>query len=394
MRSRITKILFICGSALAPLTSFAIEELNPKDYDTDKNGSLDEGERRVMYYHSYSALWKAVDTNKDGVMSSTEKLAYFESEVATITSTVEEHVLKEDQRVFKGTSIPLEKANEELAEWINIKSASEQYMPLAGLQIRRSLDDVDGNRQKTRNSKGAYADSLKKVKAAEFGYSNNQVSDDESWFARGVIARPFNLRSSSIVPSISFDRVTHSANPTGEIDSLTFAFSGVTTTGTFGKNNDNFAEFRYGATYATDFDFDTSIPGGFIDLEPIIPALGNGEFEELGPLGWLRTRQFFHLEGGSLEKSKDLTGQEYFRAGGSAGVEFIPKAFPTLSLTADYRYYFDLLGSDDFHSFRPSLTWRLDEVGHLSLQVSYEEGLIPLTHQKVDLFSVGIGIKF
>lgn len=386
-----------------PFSWGAPAAVTPAEFDLNGNGSLEESEARAMFRHMNSALYRAADEDRDGTISAAEKAAYFATEEENLKAVVDQNTMPEYAKKFQGKPVALAEADKKLSEFVIIDEADQRYMPLGGIQIRRTLQDIDPNRNEVRNDRQAYAQSLAKAKAAEFGFVSNGISGDDSWLARGVIARPFTEITEggvvhAIVPSIQFDRVTHSQAGAGEIDTLIFGIQGVTTPDNFGPGGQISADIRYGLTYATDFDFDTSIPGGYAEVEPVFGfgPLGNGAYVDImGDVAQYRTRQYLRVEGGSIDDSDTLAQSEYFRGGAGVGIEFRFADIDRLTFSAEYRYYFDFLGNnDDFTNVRPSIQWQLDEVGHLTLQAAYENGLIPITQQEIDLFSITLGIKF
>jgi hypothetical protein len=380
-------------TTLTLLTLAAASSLSAADWTNfDKNDSklLEPEERRAMKLHEISPYYAEADTDFNGKITPAEdkayldaakkkaadKLASYEPEISapgglTYAQAVEARILKGDP-------------------------AKEKDSPFWGIQVRRSMDDI-------KVDTSTYADDLKKAKAAELGFVHNGASGDDSWSARGVIARPFELNGSDgeggyLTPSVQFDRVTHSVDKTGSVDSLIFGLTGTWIANPRGPTE--MAEYRLGAQYATDFDFDGSIFGVSLEYEPTFTWewLANANTENLFGLEhvYYMTRQYLHVEGGSSDKPSLLVEDEYLRAGVGVGINiYFDGALERLSFGVDYRYYFDTLGEgDDFDNFKAVAAWQLDDHGHLMLQVSYENGKLPLSHQEVDLLSVGLGVKF
>jgi hypothetical protein len=390
----------ICISILALskalVSADPIVDMTP--FDLNKNQVYEASEKRAAKLAEISTLFAAADVDFNGKLSDKEKADY----LAKAVVAAEEKVKGYEPQISDPTPMTQEQlVNSRLFQRA---TPNEDYWPLLGVQIRRTLADVDTKRADTRTDRAGYAADLQEVNAAEFGFASNQISGDESWFARGVIARPFQLSNDAggggfITPSVQFDRVKHSADKKAEIDSLIFGVTGSWITNAFGPVLES--ELRGGAEFGTDFDFGREIFGGALEWEPTFKSklLANGNTQNLFgmPHVLYRTRQYLHFEGGiANDLGPGVSQDDYARAGAGVGLAtFFTGALDRLALTADYRYYWDMLGgADDFDSFKTSLQWQLDEVGHLTLQVTYEQGLIRLSHQEVDLISVGLGIKF
>lgn len=396
--------LFIVALASA-LSAQADPVADWTKFDLDKSGKLEGKEQMALMKHERSALYASVDTDDktgyDGVLSDAELKAHAAAE----TSKVEEKIkgfAPTDGSPFPGGPLTHEQM---VASGLALKPAApdQEYWPMWGIQIRRNLSDVDPNRSKTRFNAENYAAELKKIKPADFGFAHNDLNGDDSWFARGVIARPFNLSGSDgegglFTPSIEFDRVSHSVNKAAEIDSLIFAGTGAWTSNAAGPLD--MSQLRFSGQYATDFDFDKAIYGGNVEWEPTFSArwLANNIGQNIpGTPFFYRTRQYLHVEGGGADQPvPDAVETNFFRAGfGSGLVVYFSGALERLSFGADYRYYWDVLGDgDDFHNFRGSAEWRMDDIGHYTLNASYERGLVPLSHQEINLFTISVGIKF
>lgn len=398
---------------LASTTCVLAGPIDPNKFDLDQNG-LDAKERKAICLHAASTFYQTVDRNRNGIIEDSEieeAKGDAEAQAEINQKALAEDAKSKGQPEWKDGPVPVADVVAVTPEaWL--KADSGEYYPFYGLQLRRSMDDVDLDRWGKKNNKGKYQESLKAAKAAEFGFTHNDVTGDDAWFARGVIARPFRLHEDDatllLVPSIQFDRVSHSVTKAAEIDSLIgdLSIAGVFTGGGLIETH----LIRGGAQYATNFDFDGGIYGGKLEWEPLFSPeklpfslLSNGQYSGLfgakSPLLY-RMRQYLHVEGGGIDGRADASASgDYLRGGAGAALDVTFRSdlglISRLSFSAAYQYYFDLLdGGDDFDSFKAQAQWRLDEVGHILLQASYEKGLIPLSHQEVDLISVSLGVKF
>ena len=364
-------------------------------FDRDGNG-FDANERKAAMRHQASAFYRDADSNFDGQISEVEKNAYIESQIRA----AEDLVAASEPEVSKPGLMTIGDFSD--SGMVN-PAVSGEYWPMYGVQIRRGLADIDRARVKSRGNEEAYLNSLKAVKSAELGFSNNSISGDESWSARGVIGRPFKYdfddgSGGAILPSLQFDRVTHSKATTPEISSLIFGVEVSYLANPHGILSTS--RTSLGAEYGTTFDLDDGISGGKLEWEPTFSPVWMGNISNQSILDlpiFYATRQYIHAEGGHAESTATRKKSEYLRIGFGAGVSFYfaPGPLERLSLNADYRYYEDLTsGEDEFESFKATAEFRLDERGHFNLQAAYENGMIALSHQKVDLFTLGFGVKF
>lgn len=364
-------------------------------FDRDGNG-LDANERKAALCHQASAYFRDADGDYDGRVSETEKNTYHESQIRTAENLV---AANEPEVSKPGYMTPGEFAESGMVR----PSVSGEYWPMYGLQIRRSLADIDRARVKSRGNEEAYLTALKTAKSAEFGFSNNSISGNESWSARGVIGIPIKYdledgAGGAILPSLQFDRVTQSKATIPEISSLIFGVEASYLANPIGILATS--RTSLGAEYGTTFDLDDGNSGGKIEWEPTFSPvwLGNISNQTIFDLPiFYATRQYLHAEGGHAEATATRKKSEYLRFGIGAGFSFYfaPGPLERLSLNADYRYYEDLTsGEDEFENFRATAEYRLDERGHFNLQAAFENGMIALSHQKVDLFTLGFGVKF
>lgn len=361
-------------------------EHKPVDLDKFLNPgqtSLGPAQRKAAILHQVSAFYRAADLNRDGEVSSAE-IAALEKQAA---EDAQEYQNDERTAFGQRQATPVEVYESHLIEEPAVSFKPNPW----GLQIRRTLDDVSP--AVARNA--SPADKFKAAKPAEIGFTSNGETDNDSYMIRGVIARPFGTPFGYWMPSAQIDRVGNSDGTTKDVNSLilgaTAAWIPQTPEGFL-----RYQEYRFGLRHATDFDFDPGLSGVEVQYRPFFKLPSNGIFEPiLGSRTWqYRTHQWLHVESG-LDDRDDAVEDDYFRAGGAVGIELVP-GLERLLLSAEYRYYGDLLGHEDgdYDNFKATAAWRLDADGNFVIQASYENGMVPLSFEDIDLFSFGIGVKY
>lgn len=272
------------------------------------------------------------------------------------------------------------------------------------------------------------------LEGALFSYTHNGKANSDTWAAHAAVILPytrewltgssFTLRRFALAPSVTYDRVTTSGDPAVEVDSLLYRaglymdFYGQTR----GKEPivGYGLQVRAAGVYVTDHDHRAGLAGFEVDLEPRFhvgaPGLGYRTIllEKEAPVradgsdisileGQLRT--WLHMEGGDIEDTgpawKAVKGS-FFRLGPTVQLQLSMPSLPgdrALSLTAVYSYLASVEGSDDRSNyFRASLSYDLFrnvEFNHkVSLSASYEKGGLNFTKQKVDTFTLGLGVLF
>lgn len=382
-----SSLLFISTSGFHHLSAQVTDDpkLEFKAVDLTKfmrkgQTTLDAGQRRAVYLHQVSALYRTADLNHDGVISNQE-IAKLEVKASDDSG----YYVDKDKEMFgTKTTTPKELYVSHIAS-----KPDPTFTPNPlNIQVRRTMEDISGPFD------AKQADKFKAAKAAEFGFTSNNVSGNDAYSARGVMARSFNMPGGYWMPSIQFDRVGNSKDTTKDINSLIFGATAVWVPQASGPID--YHEIRLGARSATNFDFEPGLSGGELQYLPIFDFWSNGSFDPIpGVPNWfVRTKQWLHTEAG-VDDRENAVEDSYFRSGGAVGVELIP-GLDRLLVSAEYRYYFDLLGHNDgdYDNFKASISWKLDPLGNFVLQASYENGLVPLNMQDVDLFSFGLGVKY
>lgn len=270
--------------------------------------------------------------------------------------------------------------------------------------LRRKVEDVS-------LSKDAAA--LDAADGAIVSYTNDFKQDTEEWQIQGALLYPIRydtgreitsgtrtLSAYTFVPSVSFDRKFHSTDTASEIDTLAFRLGSeweVAGGRIFPKQY-----FRASPVYATDFDFKSAVVAGELQYEALRESWGLG-----APRSCLwgsfncQWRAILHLEGGKTldpgDKSNLIEDEEFLRLGPKLNATIQPtyQYLSRLELKLSWFYLEELLegeGASDL--FESALSWRLDDKGHLRLRAQYRNGDLPLTRDKVSIFTTGLEVKF
>jgi hypothetical protein len=274
------------------------------------------------------------------------------------------------------------------------------------------------------------------LEGALFSYTHNGKANSDTWTAHAAVILPytrewltgssFALRRFALAPSVTYDRVTTNGDPAVEVDSLLYRVGLYMDF--YGQNQPEAPadpilgyglQVRVAGVYVTDHDHSAGLRGFEVDLEPRfhvgapglgyrtilwrkIPARADGT--DISILeGQLRT--WLHIEGGDvLDTGPGWTpvAESFFRLGPTVQLQLSMPSLPSdraLSLTAVYSYLAAVSGSDDRSNyFRASLSYDLfrdAELNHkVSLSASYEKGGLNFTKQKVDTFTIGLGVLF
>lgn len=390
-----------------------LSQIIPSSPDLNADGLMDNVEMAIQIIHHNDKIVADADViTVDGTLDETEikkAVADYESSLrlkAASLAQLKADYLSSLTRQTDGKPVPVEDAHR--YHGIKMDGGKIKETPLWGIQIRREASDIDTNdRSSIIQTESEYQEYLSAITPAQFSFAANELSGNETWIARGIVARPFPLTefgqgewSWSLLPSAAFDRVSNNVETENDIDRLTLsaAVTGITP----GWKAVGWSSIDAGFDYTTNFDFDGAIYSGHMTWTPIFnsPAWWPNErapkIPFLSPLRY-RLRQYAHLEGGTVDKPLSTSlDSDFLRLGGAVGLDvLIPVGEREWVISADYRYYADLLGQNDDHdNFRASAAIPLDRLGHFSLEIGYEQGQIALTQQEVELVTIGIGVRF
>ena len=161
-------------------------------------------------------------------------------------------------------------------------------------------------------------------------------------------------------------------------------------------------DIRLNFSHATDFGFRSQVLGGEADWEPTDIGKALGDYKPLFGAGSpfrYRLRLYLHSEAGSIvdpgrKAALATAADQYARIGFFSQVEIQPSNFNRATLVVSYFDYESLMSNSvSAHLFTSGFTLGLDEAGSVSLQIKYRNGRLPITLDKVEDITVGLGLK-
>lgn len=380
-------------AACCAASSLYADVPDPAAFDINRDGKLSADEARSMFKAIASAKPTSIDTDNDGIVSDLEELEYQKKIDAAIKFDMGE--FEDESKKPGGDSV----ANiRDVIGWKGPQRELPKYFHLRG-----SVDDLTKK--------------LNKSSRATFSFTRDFATDENVWVANGAIGftrsfadkkhnntqtpapsdTQFVLSDYLIVPSIDFNRVV-ADNEDDEVSSLVFRtraefeFAG-------GKLFD-LQYFRFGPSYATDFDFEASTAGLDFQWEPVALQYGIGVTRE-DPLHIFeyRLRPILHFEAGEvLDNGDDETSEEdeFVRLGTKLKLEIFPKIEGRpLSFFAEW---IGLAGLTDWGDTIDHLdlggSYSFDPSGNVVLSVKYSHGEIPMSNEFEKVLTIGLGIRF
>ncbi len=360
--------------------------LNAQDTNKPGKDNLNAAERKIYFIHQNNEIYRKFDTDWDGHLSPAE-LKSLEEAVARDASL--------DEISWQQAHPGQDKATiKELSKMFPDKSKTPtKDVDLWGFQIRRSLADVKPGK--------AFSP---KTPPATFSYQRDLAGESDAWTAKGVVARPFvfpGVGSSSIIPSIEFDRFSHEGDPAKERDLLIFRIgSDIGLPGI--PNGDVTAgnRLRMNAAFKTDSGFNEKTWAGEVEWETAYGPLAG--FHPLGslPFEWY-PRAYPRAEFGTRSDNRELLTEDekdFFRLGPVLALQLVPsfkKGWDDrLILSLEYAYLLSAKGDRSVRNFAARLDWMLDANGHLKLGVEYQNGALTLEQHRTKTVTVGLGVAF
>lgn len=389
-----------CALALAFVTN-THAALAPEQakFDKDGNGALDVAERRVFFIHRNNPSYAKYDKNLDGKLSEEER-----SELQLI----EEGKAEDDEASWIKAQTPLRggpvPAFGEMFPDITPKPVTG-FDRLWGVQIRRSLKDIDPYWEDTLKSAGDYATALPKVPPATISFERNLVDKNDAWTAIGILARPFVLKdvgSSVLIPSVELDRIQHEGDPAKERDILIFRMGMDIGLPNIPQPNGIKAgnRLRVNAAFKTDSGIDTETWAGEVEWETSLGPLGGSHPVFSLPLVWY-PRAYVRAEMGTRTNDRELLTEDekdFFRYGPVVALQLMPyfrKGWDDRFLaTLEYSYLLSAKADHGVKSFMARFDWALDARGHLKLGIEYRNGALTLEDRNVETLTLGLGVAF
>jgi len=326
--------------------------------------------------------------------------------------------------------------------------AGPKGSPWQGIKLRQSYSEVLSIEDPSQ-------DTTKKVETLQgalFSYTRNLLTDSDSWSFQGAVLFPFvwqlsprldpnvgllkpadeeqaatvdlshwAIVSFGAIPSISIFRVTGVQNNPSttlkkDIDQLTFRLGLFEKISVPGRILDTMT-FRGFVTYVTDTGFESSVPSGQLEWEPqafftkyltigyatqLFPkeptmnSKGDFDYTDTSYLAY-QFRIRAHADYGTvIDSTTGLKTGAFLRTGPIAEFRLDPLIFKTLSATVSYQYLPAIVGSNDHNSlFTAGGEWKIANnpktQQSLSLKITYTEGGLDITKQKVRVLLAGLG---
>ncbi len=414
-----TQAILLAASVTVLAMPFAVGQEATK-FDMNKDGNLGTTERRAYFIHRNSPTHRKYDKDFDGRLSTSET-ANLEADAAQIASLDE---VSYNQMHPREPETAIKVVAERFPD-VSTQRVSA-FDKLFGLQIRRSLTDIDPFWEDKLNNPDAYSKALPKVPPATISYARDLVTKADAWTAIGVLARPFALDdvgSTVVIPSIEFDRFQHEGDPAKERDLLIFRAgldiglwgipngtrtvevvepNGKGDVTTSGEEVQIIAgnRLRVNAAYKTDSGFEAETFAGEVEWETGLFGLGG--FHPIEPLHLaFYPRAYVRAEFGTRADDREQSTEDqkdFFRYGPVLSLQLAPyfeKGWDD-RIIATFQYYYLLSAKADHgvKNFVARLDWTLDGRGHLKLGVEYRNGALTLEDRHVESVTVGLGVAF
>jgi hypothetical protein len=337
--------------------------------------------------------------------------------------------------VPKGGFRPTDRIPKDLVDGYEPAPRVEECQPgprLLGLKIRSSFSDALSSEDPTVQG-SEQPETPKDLKGASFSYQRDFNASSDSWAATGALLLPItectgfkphlgdfpHLSTYGVIPSVSFDRQTNSADQTKEVDSLIFRLGLFArfTSGTFLRAQ----TVRLFGTYGTDFEFKSETPAAEFEYEPVVffenSKIGIGSTyslkeansstspnEKRTVLAYL-LRAYLHGEYGRTIDAGDKVGvskEDFFRLGPKVQLTLDPLFTDRFAATVSYEYLPAIAGTTlHSHLFKAEGEYRITTEKEqkkdalfpiMSIKASYEEGGIDLTKEEVKQFLIGLAV--
>jgi hypothetical protein len=327
--------------------------------------------------------------------------------------------------------------------------AGPKESPWQGVKLRQSYSEVLGIEDPSQEA----TKKVETLQGALFSYTRNLLTDGDSWSFQGAVLFPFVWQlkprlnpeagllppadtqeqaatvdlshwavvSYGVIPSVSIFRVTGVQNNPSttlkkDVDQLTFRVGLFEKVSVPGRILDTMT-FRGFATYVTDTGFESSVPSGQLEWEPqawfsplvtigyatqliskqpTLDKKGDFDYTDTSYLAY-QFRIRAHADYGTLiDPVTGLKAGDFLRVGPIAEFRLDPLIFKTVSASVSYSYLPAIVGSNDHNSLLTmGAEWKVADNPKthqsLSLKVSYTEGGIDITKQKVRVLVAGLG---
>ena len=405
-----TAALFTLSSAMAqPAKTFKLPGDNCEF--ADAQGNLLPAKATTYILHQKYDIYRKFDIDCNGHLSESESAAFeasMKGQLDIVRSTVE-------SAAAAGRPIRLEadgKSSRVL--FIDPKPPADDKKSGWSFLLRDSAEDI-----------GIYLHpkDFKSAGGAQAGYSNDAAAGNVSWSAKGVATVVYqwlnddpnsSLVGFALAPWVSFNRLTNSnaaaSFQSKQLDVLSFGGSSEIGLGpTF--LGDQYLRIK--GALNTNFEFDPQSWSATAEWQPFSNKLGLSApifiphlplTVEIDPI--LRGQILQRINGSTLPVFSQH--DQLWRGGPAVGLTikpkkdeigdiqdgFLPKWLQPSGFNLSYGALFDTYTGKEYYLLNTSLTFPLDEQGHIGLKFSYQRGQNEETGIWVDQAMIGLGVKW
>lgn len=257
------------------------------------------------------------------------------------------------------------------------------------------------------------ADAVAAAKGATFNYTSDAIAHNDSWAVHGMAALVFNYDGDygaaglpgvlglAFAPYVTIDRLKNSSPKLVKSDSDTITAGGSGEIGLDMLGGQHY--FRARGAAVSDKIADTTSGNAVLEWIPVYPKTIIGSPSAI-PLPYPIIYRFspeLKARYDALPSKTNPAVKEYsWRAGPQATLVYqlfqrapVPDFLRRLHGQTSYIW----LASDDgryYRWFETSLTYNIDDAGHIGLTGSYKKGDVEDTAKSVDIYSLGLSVKW
>lgn len=405
-----TFVAFCLGFGLALFAFCAKAQAVECKFSGPDGAPATDPEWRVFLLHQSSELYRAADTECRGELRQADVQAY----LAGIDTKVSTAMDRLRSRQAVGKTVKVKKDGTTIPSLLASNKPDEPKCAQSFWLVRESYEDI---------TIFGCPKTAKQATGASFGFSSDQVLNNDSWSAKGVVSRVFRqfidppqdpfapyFSAFAFAPSVKFNRLTNSneTQKSKEVDVLSFSATGEFA---FGNVLWGTQYLRARAAYNTGFESETDSWSATAEWQPLHnrkPGEASPSISApntLGPLVWqidpILRLQYSEQVAGSTSPIFDENDYA-LRLGPVAVLTIRPKAdelyvpekLQDAIFALSYQWLTDLASNNEYDLFGASLTLPLDQAGHFGLKVSYQKGEVEETGQEIDQTQVGLSAKW
>ncbi len=401
---RVVVVAAVSGCLCFATSSAGAQQLNRRLFASEA----------VYQLHLADPAFRNCDTNRDGAFEP-EELACYDAQPKSASYVPPPPVRPNAPLIIDTAVEAAPKAARSAAGGAAPASDPLKASSHVGFLVRRTTNDI-----------GSFADPtpFSDAAGAEFAWADDRIADNEVWSAQGIVAVPFvhhgevlrddpYIDTLTLAPYVNFDRVSNSKKTDEDVDNLTYG-------GVFelGYANVMLATqyLRASSEVVSSFDGDGknwSIDFTWQPIGGVNPEGPNTIFSYMGtPLPLGRNFVFSVSPKVDAEYVSDLSDastqpifaehDEAFRTGptvtlaidGKKGLAHVPWWAERIHYEITYGWLYDWRSGRDYDLLDTALSFALDEAGHLGLTLSYRNGELVETGQKVDLANIALSVSY